>query len=501
WLRAYHPNLYAHTGPKRLRGRFKGITSSVEGPMTFWQAAAKAQQMLVAVCDEHTSITLSRSTLYKRARRGQEYPVPLVVTPRRMFRDTAFNTNRAVGEKNLDTYLGLSASKLHRLIKELSASDGCLQQKAVHTARLDITTQLLLSTVLQDLVPDADPLTLQEEVSQADGIVGFNVEAKPKQELEIEEFGTLQTKTEKQIYDIIRDQNRTSDSITLQGLFQNHSRVQSTKSVVAMQRLGIRSLRVRDLTKRANTRPPIWSRYSQDGKVALVVVETLNGTKSQEHGTNTILRTLITANPEHVILDLSRLPGGSVREASRILSYFLRRSHRTARSYHRRSVSRAHLGKLAYTSPDRKKAEADTIRQFRRVRRKGGLYTLTSRRIAYGNPSYRGRLTVIVSPKTRSAATMMALILQRQANATVVGYQNAGDTDTSCLAAPGKRTLPKTGIVVSIPTTCFRRSRVKGKRGGPLKVDIEVSPLAVGFAQFLPSLYDAAADDVLKARQ
>ncbi|MEM9676965.1 MAG: S41 family peptidase [Pseudomonadota bacterium] len=466
-LRAYHPNLYAHTTRKKLNTRFNAVVGSVKGPMDFWNAAVKAQQMMAAVCDEHTSIRIDHSMMKKHGRPGArtrekvEHPVPLVVSPERIFLDVLRNTLDLPKKKVLDTYRGRSPKQLHALIKSIEVHDGCLQDKPLHTTKLNITTQLLLSTALQSLE------TPQKKE---------NVEQKPDYTASIEQ-------TDAQPADAL-----AGVGITINTLLRNHRNEFHTHYNTVAKKLGMRILNQR---KRSL---PVWTRYSEDGKTAVVVVETLTSTKLQQQVTDRVLRLLIDRAPDNVILDLSRLPGGSVNEASRILSYFLRRSHRTAQSYHRRSISRAQLSRLQYADRSRRDLEIESIRQFRRARRKGGLYTLRSRAVAFGNPSYRGKIMVLVSPDTRSAATIMALILQQQANATVVGYQNGGDTETSCFAAPGLRTLPKTGILVAVPTTCYRRSRVKGKRGGPLKVDIEVSPETFGSGHFFPKIYEAAAD-------
>ncbi|MEM1039033.1 MAG: S41 family peptidase [Pseudomonadota bacterium] len=472
-LRAYHPNLYTHTRPKQLNARFNAVMGSVKGPMDFWNAAVKAQQMMAAVCDEHTSIRIDHSMMRKHGRPGArtrervEHPVPLVVSPNRIFADVLGNTRDLPKKKIFDTYRGLTPKELHSLIKSIEVHDGCLQDKPLHTTKLSITTQLLLSTALQSV----DTLEKQDEPEQQPDYT-----ASTEQPASTENDATPPAEPLAEL------------GITINTLLTNHRKEFHNHYSTVAKKLGMRFLN----PKKRNL--PVWSRYTKDGKTAVVVVETLTSTKLQQQVTDRVLRLLIDRAPDNVILDLSRLPGGSVNEASRILSYFLRRSHRTAQSYHRRSISRAQLRRLQYSDNSRRDLEIESIRQFRRARRKGGLYTLRSRAVAFGNPSYRGKIMVLVSPDTRSAATIMALILQQQANATVVGYQNGGDTETSCFAAPGLRTLPKTGIRVAVPTTCYRRSRVKGKRGGPLKVDIEVSPETVGSGHFFAKIYEAAAD-------
>ncbi|MEL6948107.1 MAG: S41 family peptidase, partial [Pseudomonadota bacterium] len=392
----------------------------------------------------------------------------------------------------------------HGLIKSLLPFDGCLQDKALFTGRLDATTKLLLSSALFERAHGQ--ATKNRTISQ--GAI-----AKTNNSETIEDAERAEPSASRRASPAVSSEtsNRPIHRLPVTAdMFDRGLRMSQILSLRREQiaedvltgprRLDITSLRPLDLMNGVATRQPMWTRFSNDGRTALVVVERLESSKRQVRIVNLLMRMLIERNPDDVILDLSRLPGGAVNEASRILSYFLRRSHRTARSYHRRSVSRAHLNKLNYKSPSRRANETSAIRQFRKVRRRNGLYTLRSRSISFGNPSYKGRITVLVSPKTRSAATIMALILQQQANATVVGYQNGGDTETSCFAAPGVRRLPNTKILVNIPTLCYRRGSVKGKRGGPLKVDIEVAPETVGSGNFLPAIYNAAADHILAKR-
>ena len=178
-----------------------------------------------------------------------------------------------------------------------------------------------------------------------------------------------------------------------------------------------------------------------------------------------------------MILDLSENPGGQTKEASRLLSYFLPKSHQIAKKVYRKSRVQADKSFLPFSSK-RMKQHKKNVREFRKVRRKRGRYTLNVRRRSFGHPSYKGKLTVLVSPLTHSAATMVALTLKQQRKATVIGYPGGGSTTTSCFAAAGTYALPISKIEVIIPETCFLRSRSGRDRSKRLVPDIEVSPLA-----------------------
>ena len=92
---------------------------------------------------------------------------------------------------------------------------------------------------------------------------------------------------------------------------------------------------------------------------------------------------------------------------------------------------------------------------------------------------------------------MIAYVLRKQRNATIVGYQNGGSIKTSCFAALGTYQLPITKIRVRIPETCYDREIGRKAKGGRLEPDIVVDPFEAPTAKLLPRIVDRAVEHVL----
>ena len=64
-LKRYHPNLYAHRTPKQIGVLWANAKGRVPDSPDYLDAATMAQQMLAAVCDEHTEVRVNASRMYE----------------------------------------------------------------------------------------------------------------------------------------------------------------------------------------------------------------------------------------------------------------------------------------------------------------------------------------------------------------------------------------------------------------------------------------------------
>jgi len=245
--------------------------------------------------------------------------------------------------------------------------------------------------------------------------------------------------------------------------------------------------------------PQFIEQSSQDDRFSYIYMTDFSDEKKLQKHIDRTMRQIIKRNPEHVILDLTESPGGHIKTASQLLSYFLPRSHQIAQRVRRKTFRVSTEDSYEWLKPGYKKLATRQANQFKRARNRGGQRMLRVRRTSFGNPSYKGKLAVLISPQTHSAATMAALILKTQRNATIVGYQNGGSIKTSCFAALGTHRLPNTQLKVRIPETCYDRSIKRNAKEGRLVPDIRVDALQTSTKLLLPRIVEAAVDHVLNS--
>jgi C-terminal processing protease CtpA/Prc len=236
-------------------------------------------------------------------------------------------------------------------------------------------------------------------------------------------------------------------------------------------------------------------------RVYYIYSYSFSGNKGQKEKTNRLLRELIKSKPKHVILDLTDNPGGRLNLASHLLSYFLNTSHAPASTVRMRSRKADRIAGFNYHSEKDRKSHKKSIRPFRSARKKRGQYTLGFRKGAFGNPDYKGNLTVLISPRTHSAATVVASVLKRKRQAKLIGYTNAGSTRTSCFAANGYYQLPNTKITVLIPDTCYDRRKNSRQNDAKLQPYIIIDPLGGDSSGLNSRILQAALEEIEKTDQ
>ncbi|MEM8750460.1 MAG: S41 family peptidase [Pseudomonadota bacterium] len=455
-----HPNLYAHKGPKKLRREFNAIEAKVKGEMRMGEAMVRVQQLLAAICDEHTSINLRDTFEHIDWINTKIVEQPIISTPNKVVLDEWGIKTAPVQLLGLDR---LKAREMDQNLRSIISSDGCSGERPIFSRLAGFPTTMLLNYFHP----------------RSEQYVSITRKRVP---IDAEENSDVEFKV---IY-----------PFSLGAIYQRARLDLPTRRIIPLNSAGIPYERRHYYKINDRNYSGILGIVSPDKKYAYVHMGTFEMGKKQETAINEVMRKIIKENPEHVILDLTESPGGYSRSASRLLSYFLPRSHQIAKSVYRINRKFPTGNNFTPHSAQRAKMEKKFIRQFRRVPRKRSRYTLLLRRTSFGNPHFRGKVTVLVGPQTHSAATIAALVLKREIEATIIGYQSGGDTRTSCFAADGTYRLPATGIKVLIPETCFERVRSRKGRGGPLKPDIEVDPFAQPSGELLQAILQAGADHV-----
>ena len=198
--------------------------------------------------------------------------------------------------------------------------------------------------------------------------------------------------------------------------------------------------------------------FSEDRKTAYFRIEQFLESDQQRKDVNDAMREVIKASPDHVVLDLSGNPGGSINAAGHLMSYLLRRANRPASKVRLRDTAFYKRGKFTFVSKERRTQSLRAIRQFKRVGRKNGVRTLPYARRSYGNPSFNGRLTLLVGPRTFSAATMVVTTLRknRRAPTRTVGTAMGGQFEHIMLFCERLLHAPKQWPTHSYPLHLLR---------------------------------------------
>ncbi len=454
-LKRIHPNLYAHKKPKEFAAAVKAVRESVEPESSGDQAAVYFQRILGAVCDEHTSVEFDLGGRIKFEGGEKFYGQHLIVEENRILID---NSSIKYVPRKITNINGRTSREIRRFLRAISLSDGCAHDATLFTRYQYPAFPILFSRWLK-LDTKFFPI----------GVADLQ-----------EQEGKDQTEATTSYLSILASMFRRHDS-KREYLLLKHGLTESFDLYAAKNKHGNDIILVRH--------DPLHKTY-------YIYVSSMLGGKKKQKTLNSYLRKIIRNKPEHVILDLTENSGGSMRNAGQLISYFLNRSHKLF-NHVRIRHGNTNMGKtFTWNSEEIRKAHRRTIRQFKRTRRRNGQYRLPVRRTSYGNPDYKGKLTILVGPATRSAATTATIVLKRKRKTNIIGYLS-NNAKTACFAAAGHFQLKNTGIKILVPSTCYDRHPDASKTGNSLKPDIEVDILAAGSTDLSLKILQTALEKII----
>ena len=424
-LKKYHPNLYAHRTSKQIKSIWNAARSQVPDNPNFLDAATLAQKMLAAVCDEHTFVHLDEKWIYRKDRATRFFPTGLVVLKDKLYLDDKFLKYKL---REIIHINKRSSSEIISFLRSIISADGCQNSDVLFSHHVD--TSLILPIFLSNYFGEISHFKLKYKETTT-GLVKFS----------------------------------SIPSVNLHELWNGYR----YKSILGRSS-PLKSLNL-DIGERewkfaANRDKKLLVRSNAKKSIFYVYVPSLFGGKAQADAIDEEMRALVKANPDYVIIDLMDNPGGTNTNAQRFLSYFLKTASRlwtTVRSRVRNDISSPN-----FTWKDKEKHEDyfKSFKQFKKTKRRRGQYRLSMVRKSFGNKSYRGKVIVLVSPKSASAATFVATTLKRKAGAIIVGSIGDASMTTNCAGAPGTHTLPNSKAALLIPLICGeqpRRSETKRK--------------------------------------
>lgn len=437
-LKKYHPNLYAHRTPKQLQSIWRNAKSQLPDNPNYLDAATLAQQMLAAVCDEHTLIKLSESWfsnnwIYSDGKISGFFPRNLVIVGDKLYLDDIqFVQKRweivSINQRN--------SGDIVNFLKSITSADGCQNSDVLFTHQ--IVNRLMTSILLTNFLSQGS--TFETELKDA-------------------KTGATNTLSLQPVSLSVLRQRSRYRSI--------YGRSSPLKSV------GIEA-EDRDWEFAFDIIRQAMVRSNSEKKIYYIYLASFSDLKTQAKFFDRQLRDLVKAGPDHVIVDLTDNPGGWTKSAQQFLSYFLRTSSKfqiTTRFRIKNIVSDSN-----YVWHDKKirKLHSEHVGQYKRGRKQGRNYQLGVAPRSFGNKSYRGKLTVLVSPKTGSAATTVATILKRKAGAKIVGDIGDASMKTTCSSSPGAHVLPNSKAGIMVPLYCGDRHPGAKRKGNLLKPDVHV---------------------------
>jgi hypothetical protein len=460
-LKRVHPNLYAHRKPKEFNAVVKSVRGSVKTQETYYSVLPVFQKILATVCDEHTGVKLNGLQDLKRLHHKYYFSDRLVATKNEIFiGQLDINGNR----QKLESINGRTSDEIQKFLRETNPADGCSNQETIIGGHLPPLHKITLSEFLKingnyiSKVHSPDDKLSHKYLSNAQ-----NINA---------------------VFSNFSDQLQVN--FARMELLKKHGILHT--SPYSHTSSGSNDL---GIVVKSNAQKTVYYIYSYS----------FLGGKKQMKKTNTQLREMIGSKPQYVILDLTENPGGRLQVASHLLSYFLDKPHTAAATVRMKNIQTKKPRGFTYSSVKERKTHRRAVKSFRSARKKNGQYTLKVRKTAFGNPDYKGTLTVLVSPQTHSGGTVVASVLKRKRNAKLIGYLDAGSTKTSCFGADGYYQLPNTKVTVNIPDTCYDRPRNTNQNGTKLEPDIVIDPLAGSSLHLNTRILEAALEDIAKTGQ
>lgn len=437
-LKKYHPNLYAHRTPKQINRIWSKARSQVPENPNFLDAATLAQKILAAVCDGHTLVRLnegwiSDNWIYTNRKINGFFPENLVIIDEELYLDNAQFDQKS---RKIVSINKRTSGEIIDFTRSITAADGCQNSNVLFTHLM--IGRLTMSILLANFLGQGPNFKITYKNAKTGATTTSNLRQMSLSRLRLRsKYRSMRGRSF-----VLKSLGITSNERAWEFAFDGASQAMF----------------------RSNAKKSIYYIY----------LPSFDGAKAQSKYFDDQLRALVKANPDHVIVDLTDNPGGWQWNAQQFMSYFLHTSSRFGTSI--RSRIKKNISDSNYVWYDKKHREwcSKHVSQYKRVRKSGRFYRLNETPRSFGNTSYKGKLTVLVSPKTGSAATTVATILKRKVGATIVGNIGDASMKSTCSSSPGAHLLPNSGTAILVPLVCGDRHPEARRKGNLLRPDIPV---------------------------
>ena len=431
-LLRFHPNLYAHRSPAELKKIWRRVKSDIPNKPNVMDAAIAFQKILASVCDEHTGLRVNDIRKVTKHDYERYFPLNLVVVGNELFVDDfSFNSK----PKKVVSINSRSAEEIVELLRSIATADGCQKSHVLFTSQLpDFPVASLLLTKFLGSETEFD-------LAYQDGSTA--------------------------------DVSRSSLAAINWRTLSLPGRRTTRGRAAPLQSLGIDVSEI-ELNYATNSKEQILVRSNSDESIFYVYVPSFYGGEEQNAAVDVLMQDLVSKAPKEVIIDLTENPGGSIVGSQRFLSYFLNSSSKIGAFWRSRIAKEITDPSYFWFSDESRKIHRSEVEIFSRKAIKNGQYKVRASSRSFGNQSYDGNLTVLVSPRSDSAAIFVASTLKSERGARIVGDVGDVSMKTACAAAPGSHLLPNTRLRITIPLVCYDRREKDQSKGNLIPSDVPV---------------------------
>ncbi len=450
-LRSHHPNLSAHTGRKDFDDLYKRLLDDVGESNSQDEAFFAIAELVASVCDEHTRVITGKADRILLPDGWPWYEFPLIVDDGRLFMEE-FQTGKT---EEVISINGIAGQDIVSALAARSPNDGCLGD-----ATLIVNEALpIYGSLMGKLIGYDGPYKVRSKSPDSQTVTERTVRA----------AGHFVSTTHRSQF------HKQQDRVMRTGLLVDGFRQRHLGFAVGEAGLDYR--------------------YSERHNAAYLGVDSFKTPEKAKKGVELVMRDIIKKNPDRLIIDLVDNSGGATKTARQLLAFLLPRSHRLHHKVRVKNVKKQRPENFEYFDDEAKDLHQYNARFFGKIRPKQGVRTAPIRKQSFGKPDYKGKITVLISPTSRSNSIRVAANLKRLRDATIVGGAPATHTVTYCARGHGDFTLDHTGFVLNIPENCYDSPENRFNDQRTLEPDIEVDVLDGPLAGLNFRIIEAAVDD------
>lgn len=456
-LKKIHPNFTAHKSAKELKAlRDRLITSSAD-TNSLDDAYLKLTELIGAVCDEHTYIVKSKRDFERVPGGWPWFTKPLVIHDGTLYAEL----NSKDGKVEVLEINGIEGSFIASEIVRRMPFDGCYQNGTFFV--FDSLTAA--GHIFNAVVGNPKIYRMKYRDSQ---------DSAPK-ELDIESL---------KLY-----VNTTISKWFYRTRWQNINLGYSTHKF--FHRLLDPSM--------GNANLDYY--FSIPRNLAYLRVGNFKPISESREGIELVMRDIVTKNPDALVLDVTGSPGGNSGTVQFMLAFLLPRAHRLSSEVIFKNISRKPPSHFEFNDDQAMNARKENVRFFRKIRSRNGIRRAPMSMNSFGKPDYKGKIYVLVGPRSHSNAIKVASNLKRLRNATIVGNVTASNVKKTCAQAYGSVRLEHSGFLLYIPELCYRSPENAVDGQSALKLDIPVDILNQPTTRVETKILQVALDHYDQSRE
>jgi len=445
-LRNVHPNFYTYTKKKKFESLARDLKKRISPSEQLEYIHSRYIGLLSNVCDEHTIIKLPQNNnTWILTFKG--FPIPVYIANDILYGKFPIKKNgESTGEYEISVIKsinGITDKKIRQFIISQTSVDGCAENRDI-------------------LIPD------------------------PWMHRYLTRF--FRNPFQYEIHALSKDNKFKRYLVNRSGTYDIYNQYSTP--------VGTLSFPIGTSGFKLNSSSQDWSYFvNETTDTGYLYVGSF--TDIEDTRIKKIMRNIISDNKAKLIVDLSNNPGGRVSKSMLMNSFLIPRAHRPADFVVAKRYSIYRPKDLVWDTDNNKEIKQQ-LRQFKRVKRRGGVRKLRFRKKSFGNPHYRGELYVLVSHRTGSAAVASTFVLKRhRPDMTLIGSKTHGGGKWGCFSPLSWYKLPYSHMRLYVPQTCLlREGKLANRYSRSIIPDVLVQPEALKIDEYGKTLMRFTLDYV-----